>query len=112
MLKILSANLNIISALAILSIIAIIPAASYGEKQEELFSEHDAKELRYSDKEFEEETASGEEKSDDKAPSIIIDEPAVMEMKKGPMIEAVTPIDVYVIFKQNASELNLGSLEV
>lgn len=110
--NIISPTIIKVFAAAILFLISIIPVASQGEKHEELFSEQDAKELRYSDKEFDKETASGEVKSDDKAPSIVIEEPAVMEMKKGPMIEAVSPINVYVIFKQNASELNLGSLEV
>lgn len=112
MLKILSTNLVIIPAVLILSLIVLNPISSHAEKPNELFSEHDAKELRYSDKEFQKESASGEVKSDDKAPSIIVEEPAVMEMKKGPMIEALTPVNVYVIFKHNASELNLGSLEV
>lgn len=110
--KILSSNKAIFGAIAIFSFFLIIPVSSYGDKPPELLSEDDAKELRYSDKEFEKETASGEVKSDDKAPSIIIEEPAVMQMKKGPMIEAETPVNVYVIFKHNASELNLGSLEV
>ncbi len=112
MLKTVSGKFIILFVISLVGFILLSPPDSFGEKQAELFSEDDAKKLRYSDEEFDKETASGEVKSDDKAPSIIIDEPAVMEMKKGPMIEAITPVNVYVIFKQNASPLNLESLDV
>lgn len=112
MLKTVSGNFIIFSVVAIICFLILSPPASLGEKTEELFSEDDAKKLRYTDAEFDKETASGQVKSDDRAPSIIIDEPAVMDMKKGPMIEAISPINIYVIFKQNASPLNLESLDV
>ena len=105
-------NLLLLTVIPIIGVILLSPGASLGEKAEEFFSEDDAKKLRYSDAEFDKETAEGEVKEDDNAPSIIIEEPAVMEMKKGPMIEAITPINIYVIFKQNASPLNLESLDV
>jgi len=112
MLKTVSGKLIIFSVIAITGFLLLSPPASLGEDPPELFSEDDAKKLRYSDEEFDKETASGEVKSDDKAPSIVINEPAVMEMKKGPMIEAITPVNVYIIFKQNASPLNLETLDV
>ena len=103
----------IILAVIVMSCSAIfVFAETNGDNGAELFSEDDAKKLRYTDSEFDKETASGEVKDDDKAPSIVIEEPAVMEMKKGPMIEAIDPVNVYVIFKQNASPLNLESLNV
>ena len=33
-------------------------------------------------------------------------------MKKGPMIEAFSPVNIYIVFKENASPLNLESLNV
>jgi hypothetical protein len=105
-------NLSIFTVIAIIGFILLSPPASLGEKPAELFSEDDATSLRYTDAEFDKETAEGEVKDDDKAPSIVIYEPAVVEMKKGPTIEAVTPINIYVIFKQNASPLDLETLDV
>jgi len=102
----------LLTVISMIGFLFLSPGVSLGEKTDELFSENDAKKLRYSDAEFDKETVEGEVKDDDNAPSIVIEEPAVMEMKKGPMIEAVTPINIYVIFKQNASPINLESLDV
>ena len=104
--------LIITAVISLAATFIFIPSAPAEQDSPALISEHDAKDLRFSDEEFDKESASGEVKSDDKAPSIVIDEPAVMEMKKGPMIEAITPVNIYIIFKQNASPLNLESLNV
>jgi len=112
MLKTRPGNLLIFTVIAIIGFILLSPPASLGEEPVELFSESDAKNLRYTDAEFDKETAEGEIKDDDKSPSIVIDEPDILDTDKGPTIEAVSPINIYVIFKQNASPLDLETLDV
>lgn len=112
MLKTRAGYILIFTVIATAGFLLLGQTESFGEEPPELFSEDDAMKLRYTDAEFDKETAEGEVKDDDQSPSIVIDEPVIVEMKKGPMIEAVTPINIYVIFKQNASPLNLETLDV
>ena len=112
MLKSTISNLLTITLFSTIVFFILSPAVSLGEKPAVLFSDDDARELRYSDAEWDKESAPGVVKDDDLAPSIVIDEPDVIDTKKGPTIEAITPSNLFVVFKQNGSPLNLDTLDV
>jgi hypothetical protein len=82
------------------------------EDSTHLFTEDEAKELRYSNKEWEKESVPKHEPDTLERPSIIFDEPDVLDMKKGPTIIAITPTNFFVVIKQNDSPLDLGTIKV
>lgn len=101
-----------LTVLALICFLLLSPAVSLSEKPVVLFSDDDARKLRYSDDEWDKEVIPSPKVDDDLAPSIIIDEPDVVDSKKGPTIVAISPTDIYVIFKQNGSSLDLDTLDV
>jgi hypothetical protein len=82
------------------------------EDKTDFFTEYEAKQLRYSDKEWEKESVPKHEPDTLERPSIIFDEPDVLDMKKGPTIIAITPTNFFVVIKQNDSPLDLGTIKV
>jgi hypothetical protein len=82
------------------------------EDKTDFFTEYEAKQLRYSDKEWEKESVPKHEPDTLERPSIIFDEPDVLDMKKGPTIIAITPTNFIVVIKQNDSPLDLGTIKV
>jgi hypothetical protein len=85
---------------------------SEDEDKTDFFTEYEAKQLRYSDKEWEKESVPKHEPDTLERPSIIFDEPDVLDMKKGPTIIAITPTNFIVVIKQNDSPLDLGTIKV
>ncbi len=84
------------------------PVLSDDEDSTHLFTENEAKELRYSNKEWEKESVPKHEPDTLDRPSILFEEPEVLDMKKGPTIIAITPTNFFVVIKQNNSPLDMG----
>jgi hypothetical protein len=82
------------------------------EDKTDFFTKYEAKQLRYSDKEWEKESVPKHEPDTLERPSIIFDEPDVLDMKKGPTIIAITPTNFFVVIKQNDSPLDMGTIKV
>ncbi len=77
-----------------------------------LFTEDEAKQLRYSDKEWKKEKLPANRPGTLDRPSILIEEPDVVDTDKGPTIIAVDPANVFIVIKQNDSPLDPGTLKV
>ncbi len=77
-----------------------------------LFTEDEAKQLRYSDTEWKKEALPANKPDTLDRPSIIIEEPDVVHTDKGPTIIAVDPANVFIVIKQNDSPLDPGTLQV
>ena len=88
-----------------------IHAPVYAEG-DHLFTEDEAKELRYSDKEWHKEKLPENKPDTLDRPSIIFEEPDVEHTDKGPTIIAVDPANVFIVIKQNDSPLDPGTLKV
>jgi len=82
------------------------------EDKTDFFTEYEAKQLRYSDKEWEKESVPKHEPDTLDRPSILFEEPDVLDMKKGPTIIAITPTNFFVVIKQNNSPLDMGTIKV
>jgi hypothetical protein len=82
------------------------------EDSTHLFTENEAKELRYSNKEWEKESVPKHEPDTLDRPSILFEEPEVLDMKKGPTIIAITPTNFFVVIKQNNSPLDMETIKV
>ncbi len=87
-------------------------AFSEDEGSTDLFSDGEAKQLRYSDKEWDKETVPKHEPDTLDRPSLIFEEPDIVDTDKGPTIIAVDPANVFIVIKQNDSPLDLGTLQV
>ena len=88
------------------------PVLSDDEDKTDFFTEYEAEQLRYSDKEWEKESVPKHEPDTLDRPSILFEEPDVLDMKKGPTIIAITPTNFFVVIKQNDSPLDLGTIKV
>ncbi len=101
--------------LVVLTIMAapfMSPAFSESEDGTDLFTEEEAKQLRYSDKEWGKETVPKHAPDTLERPSINIEEPEVTDTDKGPTIVAIEPTNVFIVIKQNDSPLDPGTLKV
>jgi len=97
---------------AITAIAVLSTAFSEDEGSTDLFSDEEAKQLRYSDKEWGKEVIPKHESDTLDRPSMIIEEPLVKDADKGPTIIAVDPTNFFIIIKQNDSPLDLDTLQV
>lgn len=77
-----------------------------------LFTEDEANQLRYTDKEWGKEKLPKNKPDTLDRPSIIFEEPDVVDTDKGPTIIAVDPTNVFIVIKQNDSPLDPGTLKV
>ena len=91
---------------------AFLSAAFSDEGSKDLFTEDEAKQLRYSDKEWGKETLPKHAPDTLDRPSIIIEEPELTDTDKGPTITAIEPANVFVLIKANDSPLDPGTLKV
>ncbi|GJM16676.1 MAG: hypothetical protein DHS20C13_20030 [Thermodesulfobacteriota bacterium] len=91
---------------------AFLSVAFSDESSTDLFTEDEAKQLRYSDKDWGKETVPKHKPDTLDRPSIIFEEPDVVDTDKGPTIIAVDPANVFIIIKQNDSPLDPGTLKV
>jgi hypothetical protein len=112
MFKPMSKYLLRLTALAIIGFLFLNPAKSLSQESTALFTDDEAAKLRYSDEEWEKETIPKPEEDLIPRPTILFEEPQVVDTDKGPTITTTTPTDILVIFKQNNSTLNLDSLDV
>jgi len=87
-------------------------AFSEDESSADFFTEQEASELRHTDKEWGREVLPTNKPDTLDRPSIIFEEPDVVETDKGPTIIAIDPTNVFIVIKQNDSPLDLGTLEV
>jgi len=110
MLKSISTYLLIISILC--GSFILNPAFSDDESSTDLFTEDEAKQLRYSDKEWGKEVIPKHKPDTLDRPSMIIEEPLVKDTDKGPTIIAIDPTNVFIQIKQNDSPLDPGTLKV
>ncbi|MEE9176075.1 MAG: hypothetical protein V3U19_07865 [Thermodesulfobacteriota bacterium] len=107
-----SISIYLLTIFIICGYIASNPAFSEDEDKTDFFTEDEAKELRYSDKEWEKESVPKHEPDTLDRPSILFEEPDVLDMKKGPTIIAITPTNFFVVIKQNDSPLDMGTIKV
>lgn len=98
-------------SLILLAIYSLFVPAAYSEG-DHLFTEDEAKQLRYTDKEWGKEKLPKNKPDTLDRPSIIFDEPDVVDTDKGPTIIAVDPANVFIVIKQNDSPLDPGTLKV
>jgi hypothetical protein len=112
MFKSMSKYLLILTGFAIIGFLFLNPTRSLSEKSVVLFKDDEANKLRYSDEEWEKETIPKPEKDLIPRPTILFEQPRVIDTDKGATIITTTPTDILVIFKQNKSALNLDSLDV
>jgi len=110
MFKSISKYLLIVFTIAAIAVLA--PAFSDDEEQTHLFAEDEAKQLRYSDKEWDKEVIPKHEPDTLDRPSIQIEEPDVTDTDRGPTIIAVDPANFFIVIKQNDSTLDPGTLKV
>jgi len=110
MVRLISTHLLIILTISTFTFLGT--AFSEDEGSTDLFSDGEAKQLRYSDKEWDKETVPKHEPDTLDRPSMIIEEPLVKDADKGPTIIAVDPTNFFIIIKQNDSPLDLGTLQV
>ena len=89
----------------------LFQAVAYAEP-DHLFTEDEASQLRYSDKEWKKEVLPSNKPDTLDRPSIKIEEPDVVHTDKGPTIIAVDPANVFIVIKQNDSPLDPGTLKV
>ena len=89
----------------------LIQSPAFSE-EDSLFTEDEAAQLRHNDKEWDKESVPKHKPDTLDRPSIIFEEPAVIDTDKGPTIEAIDPANVYIVIKQNASPLDPGTLQV
>ncbi len=86
-------------------------AAAYAER-DHLFTEDEAKQLRYTDDEWKKEKLPKKKPDTLDRPSIKFEEPLVEDTDKWPTIIAVDPANVFIVIKQNDSPLDPGTLKV
>jgi len=98
--------------LAISGFIFLSPVLSDDEEPTHLFTDDEAKQLRYSDKEWDKEVIPKPPSDTLDHPSIIIEEPDLVSTDKGSEIVAVTPTNFFIILKQNDSPLDMETLKV
>jgi len=91
---------------------AFLSAAFSDEGSTDLFTEDEAKQLRYSDKQWGKEVIPKHKPDTLDHPSINIEEPEVTNTDKGPTIIAIEPTNVFIVIKQNDSPLDPGTLKV
>ncbi len=91
---------------------AFLSAAFSDEGSTDLFTEDEAKQLRYSDKEWGKEVIPKHKPDTLDHPSILFEEPSVEDTDKGPTIIVVDPTNVLITIKQNDSPLDPGTLKV
>ena len=96
----------------IIGFISLNTTVSYGQKPLVLITDDEAKNLRFADSEWEKENIRNDHKALTPGPSIIIEEPDVINTDKGPTVIAIDPADIFVLFKGNNSTLDLSSLDV
>jgi hypothetical protein len=107
-----SRYLLILTALAIIGLLFLNPTKSLSQKSVVLLKDDEANKLRYSDSEWEKEIIPKPEEDLIPRPTILFEEPHVTDTDNGPTITATTPTDIFVVFEQNNSTLNLNSLDV
>jgi len=87
-------------------------AFSDDETSTYFFTDKEAEQLHYSDKEWGKEVVPRHKPDTLDRPSIKIEEPDVEDTDNGPTILAVDPTNVFVQIKQNDSELDPGTIKV
>ena len=87
-------------------------AYSADEGSTDFFTDEEAKQLRYSDKEWGKEVIPKHKPDTLDRPSLKFEEPDVVDTDRGPTIIAVDPANVFIVIKQNDSPLDLGTLQV
>jgi hypothetical protein len=97
---------------AITAIAVLSTAFSDDEGSTDFFTDEEAKQLRYSDKEWGKETLPKHTPDTLDRPSLKFEEPLVKDTDKGTTIIAVDPTNFYIVIKQNDSPLDLGTLQV
>ncbi len=110
MIKSISQYLLLVFAIA--GIAGLSTAYSADEGSTDLFSDEEAKQLRYSDKEWDKETVPKHEPDTLDHPSLKFEEPDVVDTDKGPTLIAIDPTNVFIVIKQNDSPLDMGTLQV
>lgn len=109
-------GINTFGYLIVLFIAAAVSFSNAAFSEEggtlQLFTDDEAKELDHNDEEWERETAAASPASTTGRPAIVFEEPDVVHGAKGPEILAVTPVNFYIIFKQQGSPLDLNTLDV
>ena len=98
-------------SLIVLVASSLFLAPAYAEGNP-ILTEEEAKQLRYSDKEWDKVTLPKHKPDTLDRPSIIFEEPDVVQTDKGPTIIAVDPANVFIVIKQNGSPLDPGTLKV
>jgi len=91
---------------------AAVTSPAVSDEEPYLFTEDEAKELRYSDKEWEKESVPKQEPDTLDRPSIIVEKPDVVDTDKGPTILAIDPANVFIVIKRNESPLDPGTIQV
>ena len=91
---------------------AAVSSPAVSDEEPYLFTEGEAKELRYNKEEWKRETVPKHEPDTLNRPSIIVEEPDVVDTDKGPTILAVDPANVFIVIKQNESPLDPGTIQV
>jgi hypothetical protein len=112
MFKPMSKYLLILTALTLIGFLFLNPPNSLSQKPADLFTDDEASKLRFSDSEWEKETIQNPEEDLIARPTILFEEPHVVDTDNGPTITTTTPADILVLFEQNNSTLNLNSLDV
>ncbi|MCK5391551.1 MAG: hypothetical protein KAJ31_03930 [Deltaproteobacteria bacterium] len=107
-----SISVYLLIVLAISGFVSLSPAFSEDEDKTSLFTEDEAKQLRYSDKEWDKETIPKHEPDTLDHPTMTIEEPLVKDTDRGPEIVAITPANFFIVIKQNDSPLDPETLKV
>ena len=108
--RLLSTYIIIILAISFVAFLSL--AFSDDETSAYFFTDKEAEQLRYSDKEWSKEFVARHKPDTLDRPSIKIEEPDVEDTENGPTILAVDPTNVFVQVKQNDSELDPGTIKV
>lgn len=112
MIKPISEYLLLSIVFAAIAVASSIPAYSDDQTHVQLLTNDEAKELKFSDSEWDKEPPIAHEDSQDPAPGILIKDPELIDETKGPTIIMITPANVLVLFEENDSKLDLDTLEV
>jgi hypothetical protein len=98
--------------LTMIGFLLMNPAKALSQESTSLFTDDEAAKLRYSDSEWEKEAIPKPKEDSIPRPTILFEQPKVVDTDKGPTITTTTPTNILVLFKQNNSTLNLDSLDV
>ncbi len=110
MIKSISTYLLIVFVIAGVSTLGT--AFSDDESSTDFFTEQEVAQLRHTDKEWGKEVLPTNPPDTLDRPSLVFEEPDVVDTDKGPTIIAIDPTNVFIVIKQNDSPLDMGTLKV